>query len=108
MGCLPHAKWAGIQPRYGRPEVAAAILAAVSPGFQPGVGARVIHSREPLLFFWRRPGRQDADGYGRQDALSLQIGALPESAVNHALREMTNSYTIVNWTLLSMMPALMA
>ena len=70
-----------IQPRHGRSDVVAAILAAVSPGFalrcrlragsQPGVS---VVSARLWAFLWLRTGPQDAAGYGRQGCPPLQIG----------------------------------
>jgi hypothetical protein len=53
----------------GHCPVAAAILAAVSPGFQPG-GPMRKRSYDVGLVLWS--GRQDAAGYGRQGCPPLQ------------------------------------
>jgi hypothetical protein len=51
-------------PKLNEGVVAAAILAAVSPGFQPG--GLDVEAMEAGSFL--RSWRQDAAGYGRQDA----------------------------------------
>ena len=55
--------------------VVAAVLAAVSPGFQPGG----MMWKPGRLVVWL--GRQDdAAGYGRQGCPPLQVGGVPECA----------------------------
>jgi hypothetical protein len=53
------------RPHSGIAPVAAAILAAVSPGFQPG---GLMWKRVYVVGSFCGPGGRDAAGYGRQDA----------------------------------------